>query len=75
MPFPIILSGTIISLLWLLYGIVMREGFVVFQNVVIFLMSAVQLSLFAIFPSTPQVSNGKTGSPNASNNNNNKKKN
>lgn len=78
MPFPIIMSGSIISFLWLLYGIVMREGFVVFQNVVILLMSAVQLSLFAIFPSAPQVSNGKTGSPKASNNhnnNNNKKKN
>lgn len=75
MPFPIILSGTIISILWLLYGIVMREGFVVFQNAVILLLSAVQLSLFAIFPSTPtHVSNGKNGSPKASKSNNNNKK-
>lgn len=74
MPFPIILSGTIISLLWLLYGIVMREGFVVFQNAVILLMSAVQLSLFVIFPSTSYVPIDKNGSPKASNNNDNDKK-
>lgn len=53
----------------------MREGFVVFQNAVILLMSAVQLSLFAIFPSAPiHTPNGRNGSPKASNNNNNNKK-
>ncbi|XP_031632133.1 sugar transporter SWEET1-like [Contarinia nasturtii] len=75
MPFPIILSGTLISFLWFLYGVVTREYFVIFQNAVIFLMSAVQLSLFAVygFPK-PTHKSKKSGSP-ANINNNDKKKN
>ncbi|XP_031632150.1 sugar transporter SWEET1-like [Contarinia nasturtii] len=49
MPFPIILSGTLISFLWFLYGVVTREYFVIFQNAVFLLMNAVQLSLFAVY--------------------------
>ncbi|XP_055300773.1 sugar transporter SWEET1-like [Sitodiplosis mosellana] len=75
LPFPIILTGTLISFLWFLYGVVTRENFVIFQNAVIFLMSIVQLSLFAIYPSKPAKSK-KSGSPSKNgNNNNNKKKN
>lgn len=72
LPFPIILTGTLISFLWFLYGVVTRENFVIFQNGAIFLMSIVQLSLFAIYPSKPAKSKK---SPSKSSNNNNKKKN
>lgn len=75
LPFPIICTGTLISFLWFLYGVVTRENFVIFQNGVIFLMSIVQLSLFAIYPSKPAKSK-KSGSPSKNaNDNNNKKKN
>lgn len=66
LPFPIILTGTLVSFLWLLYGIATRINFVILQNGVIFAMSVVQLSLFAIFPATPAK---------PKNNGNNKKKN
>lgn len=71
LPFPIILTGTIISFLWFLYGVVTREMFVIVQNGVIFLMSFVQLSLFAIYPSKP----AKSRKSPAKDANDNKKKN
>ncbi|PSN56762.1 hypothetical protein C0J52_00024 [Blattella germanica] len=54
LPFPLILSGTVVTFLWLLYGIIIENGFVQFQNAVGFALSAVQLSLFAIYPSKPK---------------------
>lgn len=71
LPFPIILTGTLISFLWFLYGVVSRENFVIFQNGVVFLMSIVQLALFAIYPSTPAK---KTASPAKSGKTNDNKK-
>lgn len=74
LPFPIILTGTLISFLWFLYGVVSRENFVIVQNGVIFVMSAIQLSLFAIYPSKPSKPAKAKKSPSPSKNNNNKKK-
>lgn len=54
LPFPMIFSGTLVSISWLLYGIIIENGFVIFQNVVVFLLSVVQLSLFVIYPSKPK---------------------
>ncbi|XP_069683930.1 sugar transporter SWEET1 [Periplaneta americana] len=54
LPFPLILSGTVVTFLWLLYGIIIKNAFIQFQNVVGFALSAIQLSLFAIYPSKPQ---------------------
>ncbi|XP_043263428.1 sugar transporter SWEET1-like [Colletes gigas] len=51
LPFPLIFMGTLVSFQWLLYGVIINNGFVIFQNAVGFFLSAVQLSLFAIFPS------------------------
>lgn len=53
MPFPIILSGTLVTFLWLLYGIILRNSFLLFQNVVGLVLCVIQLSLFAIYPSKP----------------------
>lgn len=52
LPFPIIFSGTMVSLSWLTYGIVLNNDFMIFQNVACALMGAIQLSLFAIYPSS-----------------------
>lgn len=53
LPFPIVLGGTIVTFLWFLYGICLREFAFIFPNGVMFLMCAVQLSLFFIFPTKP----------------------
>lgn len=54
LPFPLIVSGTVVTFLWLLYGVIIKNPIIQFQNVVGFLLSAAQLSLFAIYPSRPQ---------------------
>lgn len=53
LPFPIILSGSFVSLSWLLYGVILRSNFLVVQNVIALALGLIQLSLFVIFPSTP----------------------
>ncbi|OXU30780.1 hypothetical protein TSAR_008774 [Trichomalopsis sarcophagae] len=53
LPFPLILMGTLVSFQWLLYGLIINDAFIIFQNAVGFTLSAAQLSLFAIYPSTP----------------------
>lgn len=53
LPFPIIFAGTLVSLSWLLYGVVLRNDFIVVQNVIALALCLVQLALFAIFPSKP----------------------
>uniref|UniRef100_A0A2M4AG31 Sugar transporter SWEET n=1 Tax=Anopheles triannulatus TaxID=58253 RepID=A0A2M4AG31_9DIPT len=50
LPFPMILLGSIVSFLWLLYGIILRSNFLVVQNLVALALCAIQLSLFIIFP-------------------------
>ncbi|XP_026329289.1 sugar transporter SWEET1 isoform X2 [Hyposmocoma kahamanoa] len=54
MPFPIILSGTVVTSSWLLYGIILRNHFMIIQNVVALILCAIQLSLFVIYPSRPK---------------------
>ncbi|XP_012282802.1 sugar transporter SWEET1 [Orussus abietinus] len=53
LPFPLILMATLVTFQWLLYGIIIDNVFVIFQNAVGFVLSAAQLSLFAIYPSKP----------------------
>ena len=59
LPFPLIFMGTIVISLWLLYGIIINNVFIIFQNSVGFVLSVAQLSLFVIYPSK---SKGKTSS-------------
>lgn len=76
LPFPLILCGTLVSFAWLVYGIAVRQDIVIFQNAVTTLMSAIQLSLFAIYPNKPVSKKGKSPKKtNNNNNNNNSKKN
>lgn len=51
LPFPLIFMGTLVSFQWLLYGLIIGNGFIIFQNVVGFALCVVQMSLFVIFPS------------------------
>ncbi|XP_043268077.1 sugar transporter SWEET1 [Venturia canescens] len=53
LPFPLILMGTLVSFQWLLYGLLIDDAFIIFQNALGLTLNAVQLSLFAIFPSRP----------------------
>ncbi|XP_029177237.1 sugar transporter SWEET1 [Nylanderia fulva] len=45
LPFPLIFMGTMVSFLWLLYGIIINNVFIIFQNAVGFTLSIAQLSL------------------------------
>uniref|UniRef100_A0A336M9X7 Sugar transporter SWEET n=1 Tax=Culicoides sonorensis TaxID=179676 RepID=A0A336M9X7_CULSO len=60
MPLPIIFSGTLCSLSWLAYGIVLNNDFMIVQNIVAVSLSFIQLSLFVIYPSTPSETQKKT---------------
>ncbi|XP_070171275.1 sugar transporter SWEET1 isoform X2 [Polyergus mexicanus] len=51
LPFPLIFTGTLVSFLWFLYGLIINNVFVIFQNAVGFILCIIQLSLFVIFPS------------------------
>ncbi|XP_076234020.1 sugar transporter SWEET1 [Calliopsis andreniformis] len=55
LPFPIIFMGSFVSFQWLLYGLIINNAFVIFQNTIGFILSIVQLSLFVIFPSKSRV--------------------
>jgi len=59
LPFPMIFMGFIVSLSWLVYGIILNSVFVVFQNLFAVLLTGFQLSFFAIYPSKPKVKQGK----------------
>lgn len=51
LPFAMILSGTVVGSLWLLYGIILNNMFVILQNLVGVALSGIQLALFVIYPS------------------------
>ncbi|KAG5878291.1 hypothetical protein JTB14_033092 [Gonioctena quinquepunctata] len=53
-PFPLTLMGTIVSFLWLLYGIVLMNEFMILQNVIGFILCLVQLVLILIYPTRPE---------------------
>ncbi|XP_014254169.1 sugar transporter SWEET1 [Cimex lectularius] len=50
LPFPMIFSGAVVTFLWLLYGIIIENAFIQFQNVIAFSLLAFQLLLFLIYP-------------------------
>lgn len=53
LPFPLIVSGSLVTSLWFLYGICIHNVFLQIQNMVALSLCLVQLSLFFIFPSRP----------------------
>ncbi|XP_039961016.1 sugar transporter SWEET1 [Bactrocera tryoni] len=56
MPFPIIFTGTLVAASWALYGISIHNFMMAYQNLFLFALSAIQLSLFVIYPNSPSVS-------------------
>lgn len=63
MPFAMILIGTIVGFLWLLYSIVLNNTIMIVQNLVMTGLNFFQLSLFAIYPNKdPQPTAEKTKS-------------
>ncbi|XP_072157751.1 sugar transporter SWEET1 isoform X1 [Bemisia tabaci] len=50
LPFPLIVSSLFVTSLWLLYGIIIENIFVQFQNAVAFLLCLGQLILCIIYP-------------------------
>lgn len=59
LPFPIILMGFLVSVTWLVYGIILNSIFMVLQNLVAVLLSGFQLSFFLVYPSTRTVTDKK----------------
>ncbi|KAK7791541.1 hypothetical protein R5R35_008342 [Gryllus longicercus] len=55
LPLPMILTGTLVSFQWLLYGIIIKNNFFVFQNVIGLGLSVIQLALCIIYPRTPKI--------------------
>lgn len=53
LPFPIVLGGAVVTFMWFLYGCCLREAAISFTNGCMFVMCAIQLSLFFLFSSKP----------------------
>uniref|UniRef100_A0A6M2DYJ9 Sugar transporter SWEET1 n=1 Tax=Xenopsylla cheopis TaxID=163159 RepID=A0A6M2DYJ9_XENCH len=51
LPLPLIAMGTIVSFLWLIYGLAARNNFLIAQNIAGFLICLLQLPLLVIYPS------------------------
>ncbi|XP_050498588.1 sugar transporter SWEET1 [Diabrotica virgifera virgifera] len=49
-PFPLTFMGTIVTALWLIYGIILQNAFMIVQNVIGFLLCLVQLVLIFKYP-------------------------
>jgi len=51
LPFPLILMSALVSFLWMLYGLLLQNSFVVVPNLGGFVLASFQLSLFVIYSS------------------------
>lgn len=49
MPFPLIIAGFVNCLLWLLYGLILEDSFVIAPNLVNIFLGALQLLLLAVY--------------------------
>ncbi|XP_073970490.1 sugar transporter SWEET1-like [Rhodnius prolixus] len=54
LPFPMISCGTVVTFLWLLYGIIIKNIFIQIQNVVGCTLCSVQLALCLMYPGKPR---------------------
>ncbi|KAH8404507.1 hypothetical protein KR222_009379 [Zaprionus bogoriensis] len=53
MPFPIIFAGQLVATAWTLYALSIHNTVMVFQNLFLWILGAIQLSMFVLYPSTP----------------------
>uniref|UniRef100_A0A0A9Y973 Sugar transporter SWEET1 n=1 Tax=Lygus hesperus TaxID=30085 RepID=A0A0A9Y973_LYGHE len=51
LPMPIIFMSMVVTLLWSAYGYILQDKFVAYPNMLAFLLSTFQMSLFLIYPS------------------------
>ncbi|CAH1156200.1 unnamed protein product [Phaedon cochleariae] len=58
-PFPLTFMGTIVTFLWLLYGVILLNDFMIIQNVIGFALCLVQLILIFRYPGRPTVPTGQ----------------
>lgn len=61
MPFSLIVAGFVNCLLWLLYGLILEDAFVIAPNLVNLFLGALQLALFAVFPQSAAFKYDKVG--------------
>ncbi|XP_049533941.1 sugar transporter SWEET1-like [Anopheles darlingi] len=52
LPLPAIAASTGASILWLLYGLLIHNSFIVVQKIIALALCTLQLSLFIIYPAT-----------------------
>ena len=52
MPFPLIMSSFLVTVMWFLYGLLIRDQFVSVPNGIGAVISLIELSLFVIYPQT-----------------------
>ncbi|XP_045473718.1 sugar transporter SWEET1-like [Harmonia axyridis] len=53
-PFPLTFMATIVTFLWLLYGIILDNNFMVMQNALGFLLCSIQLVLILMYTPPPK---------------------
>ncbi len=54
LPFLLILSSFLVTIMWFSYGFVLRDAFIQVPNGIGAIISGVQLCLFAIYPNKPK---------------------
>ncbi|XP_026462519.1 sugar transporter SWEET1-like [Ctenocephalides felis] len=54
LPLPLIAMGTIVSFLWLVYGLAARNHFLIAQNTAGFVICLLQIPLLVIYPNNHQ---------------------
>ncbi|KAI5752029.1 hypothetical protein M8J77_013089 [Diaphorina citri] len=50
LPFPMIVSGAVVTFLWFLYGFIIKNVFIQFQNIAAFTLCFIQLVLCFLYP-------------------------
>ncbi len=54
LPFLLILSSFLVTIMWFSYGFILRDAFIQVPNGIGAIISGVQLCLFAIYPNKPK---------------------
>ncbi len=63
MNFALSVMSCVVTLAWALYGLVLGDDFIIWPNAAGFVLACVQLSLFALYPSSASPSSSSTGFP------------
>ncbi|EDW04688.1 sugar transporter SWEET1 [Drosophila grimshawi] len=69
MPFPIIFAGQLVVTAWMFYAFSIRNHVMVWQNLLIFVLGGIQLSMFALYPNTPVKKQPPSGKKSSKKNN------